>query len=68
MLNILHSNRIDTCKRLIKHNELWVYRQTTGYLTTPAFTSRKSVTEILTHFLQAKLTYKALHLVNTFLL
>ena len=67
MLDVLHSDRVDTGKRLVEHDELWVDGQTARYLRTAALTTRQAVALVLADFLQAKLLDEALHLVDTLL-
>lgn len=68
VLNIFNGNRVDTCKRLIKHDKLWVNSQTTSNLTTTTLTTRKSVSKILTYLLQSEFANQTLHLINALLL
>ena len=48
-LNILHSDRVDTSERLVKHNELRVNGQTAGDLSTTTLTTRETVTCVRTY-------------------
>ena len=48
-LNILHSDRVDTSERLVKHDELRVNGQTAGDLSTTALTTREAVTCVRTY-------------------
>lgn len=47
MLDVLHSDRVDTGKRLVEHDELWVDGQTARYLRTAALTTRQAVALVL---------------------
>ncbi len=51
LLNVADGNGVDTGKRLVEHDKLRIYGQTTRYLCTAAFTTGKAVTGILAHFL-----------------
>ena len=55
MLDIFHSNGVDTRKRLVKHDKFRLNGQTAGNLRTTALTTRQLVTLVLAHFLQTEL-------------
>ena len=55
-LNILHSDRVDTSERLVKHDELRVNGQTASDLSTTALTTREAVTSVRTDFFQSELS------------
>ena len=48
-LNILHSDRVNTSERLVKHNELRVNGQTASDLSTTALTTRETVACVRTY-------------------
>ena len=48
-LNILHSDRVDTSERLIKHDELRVNGQTASDLSTTTLTTREAITCVRTY-------------------
>ena len=48
-LNILHSDRVDTSERLVKHNELRVNGQTASDLSTTTLTTREAITCVRTY-------------------
>ena len=48
-LNILHSDRVDTSERLVKHDELRVNGQTASDLSTTTLTTREAVTCVRTY-------------------
>ena len=50
VLDILNSDRVDTRKRLIKHDKLWVDGQTTGYLAATTLTTRRRSPRFLRTF------------------
>ena len=63
LLNIFHGNGIYTGKRLVEHDELGVDGQTAGNLRTAALTTRKLVTLVLAHLLEAELGNQTFQLV-----
>ena len=64
LLDILHSDGVYTCKGLVEHDELRLDGQTTGNLCTTAFTSRETVSRVLTHLLQTELGNELLELLQ----
>ena len=48
-LNILHSDRVDTSERLVKHDKLRVNGQTASDLSTTTLTTREAVTCVRTY-------------------
>ena len=48
-LNILHSDRVNTSERLVKHDELRVNGQTASDLSTTALTTREAVACVRTY-------------------
>ena len=55
-LNILHSDRVDTSERLVKHDELRVNGQTASDLSTTTLTTREAVTCVRTYLFQSELS------------
>ena len=51
-LDILNGNRVNSGKRLVKHDELRVDGQTAGNFRASAFPAAESVAIILSHFLK----------------
>ena len=63
ILYILDSNGVDTCKRLIEHNELGVDGKASRNLGTATLASREAAAEILAYLLQTELLDKTLQLI-----
>ena len=55
ILDIFDGDRIDTCERLIEHDEFRRDGETACNLDTTSFATRKAVTEVLAHLMQAEL-------------
>ena len=64
LLDILHSNGVYTSKGFVEHDKLWFDGQTTGNLSTTALTTRKTITQVLAHLLQAELGNQFLELLQ----
>lgn len=62
VLNVLNGNRVYAGKGLVEHDKLRIDGQTARNLSTAALTSRKLVTLVLAHLVQAELAYEALQL------
>ena len=60
ILDVLDGNGIDTCKRLVQHDELRVDGQAAGYLGTTPLSATKLVAQVLTHLLEMELADKVL--------
>ena len=70
ILYLFYLDRVDTGKRFIEHNKLWIVGKTTGNLRSTALTSRQLVTQVLANLLQIEIIDKAfqfLHLILAWL-
>ena len=64
VLDIFHSDRIDTGKRLVEHDELGVDGQTSGYLRAASLTAGELVALVLAHLVEPEFADQALQLVK----